>query len=107
MLPAGPTVTTGKLRRAILGGAISKPFCSADQVVDMYATLHKLNVDDGRDRQALDIAISGTTHLTRFLRLRGHLPLELVVWFLLQVALDRTLVRTGVCVYAVWLLMST
>ncbi len=29
----------------------------------------------------------------------GYLPLELVVRFLLQLALDKHVVRTGVCVY--------
>ena len=33
--------------------------------------------------------------------------LQLLVWFLLQVALDKKLVRTGVCVYALRLLMCT
>ncbi len=37
----------------------------------------------------------------------GYLPVELLVWFLLQVALDQKRVRTGVCVYALRLLMST
>ena len=37
----------------------------------------------------------------------GYLPVELLVWFLLQVALDKKLVRTGVCVYALRLLVST
>jgi hypothetical protein len=37
----------------------------------------------------------------------GYIPLQLLVWFLLQVALDKKLVRTGVCVYALRLLMST
>ena len=37
----------------------------------------------------------------------GYVPLQLLVWFLLQVALDKKLVRTGVCVYALRLLMST
>jgi hypothetical protein len=37
----------------------------------------------------------------------GYIPLQLLIWFLLQVALDKKLVRTGVCVYALRLLMST
>ena len=57
MLPAGPTVTTGKLRRALFGGAISKPF---HQVVDIYRdrqALDNIALDIARDRQALHIAL--------------------------------------------------
>jgi hypothetical protein len=37
----------------------------------------------------------------------GYFPLQLLVWFFLQVALDKNVLRTWVCVYALRLLMST
>jgi hypothetical protein len=51
-----------------------------------------------------DLHKANTTETTAF---DGFLPLELVVRFLRQVALDKNLVRTGVSVYALWLLMSS
>ncbi len=107
-------------------------FSSAAQVVDMYRDRHapEIALEIARDRQALhialDIAISGTTHLTptavrtlmaivdlhkanttETTAFDGCLPPELVVRFLPQVAFDKNLVRTGVCVYALWLLLSS
>ncbi len=56
--------TKSKLWSSILSGALEKPFYTEEYVIDCYADLHKLNIEDARDRQNLDLAIQGTSHLT-------------------------------------------
>ncbi len=172
---AGPIVTRAQLRNAIVHGALDRPFYGKEDAIDWFAEVHKFNIQDGRDRQNLDVAIQATNHLTptsaqttmgdvsdEAMKVRektfadlplplggpgvemnetsfktfgqtttltgvdlelsfailevlikmhsmtvtttnpfdGYFPLQLLVWFLPQVALDKTLVRTGVCVYA-------
>ena len=178
----GFKLTKSMLRSSILNGALQRPFYKKEYVIDCYADLYKLNIEDASDRQKLDLAIEATVHLTPTsartamgnvcddnLKARdkttadlplppggpgvqmdenafktlgqtctltgaeyeltfsilevlikahsktvnttnpfdGYVPLQLLVWFLLQVALDKRLVRTGVCVYALRFLMST
>ena len=175
----GFKLTKSMLRSSILNGALQRPFYKKEYVIDCYADLYKLNIEDASDRQKLDLAIEATVHLTPTstrtamgnvcddnLKARdkttadlplqpggkmdeqswktlgqtstltgaeyelsfsilevlikvhsktvtmtnpfdGYVPLQLLVWFLLQVALDKKLVRTGVCVHALRLLMST
>ncbi len=53
-------MTKTKLRNAILQRALDRHFCGNEDVIDYYAEVYKLNIEDGRVRQNLDVAIRAT-----------------------------------------------
>ena len=84
LVPAGQGVSMDADAFKTLGQNSTFAGAAFDLSFDILSDLYKDH----------SMAVTATTHFD------GYLPQELVVWFLLQVALDKKLVRTGVCVYA-------